>query len=144
MNDSLKLVGTLKVVLSDSDGNIKEEHDFKNLVVDTGKAFTINALIASSTVPFTYIAIGTGTTAADTSNTGLQTEVTRVAFSYATTTSSVTMTSIFAPGVGTGTITEAGIFNSASSGTMLSRTVFSPVSKTASDQLTIIWTINLT
>lgn len=143
MNDSMKLVGTLKVLLSDSDGNIKKEYDFKNLVVDTGKAFTINALIANSTSPFTYIAIGTGTTAANTSNTQLGAEVSRVAFSYATTTSSVTMTSIFAPGIGTGSITEAGIFNAASSGTMLSRTVFDPVNKTSSDQLSIIWTINL-
>ena len=53
------------------------------------------------------------------------------------------MTSIFAPGIGTGSITEAGIFNAASSGTMLSRTVFDPVNKTSSDQLSIIWTINL-
>jgi hypothetical protein len=139
----MKLVGTLKVLLSDSDGNIKKEYDFKNLVVDTGKAFTINALIANSTSPFNYIAIGTGSTAANTSNTQLGTEVSRVAFSYATTTSSVTMTSVFAPGIGTGSITEAGIFNAASSGTMLSRTVFDPVNKTASDQLSIIWTINL-
>lgn len=143
MIDSLKLVGTLKVVLSDSEGNIKEEHDFKNLVVDAGKAFVINALIASSTSPFDYIAIGEGTTIPSSVNTSLETELTRTTFSSTTTTSSVTMTAVFAPGVGTGAITEAGIFNAVSGGTMLSRTTFDVVTKTASDQLSIIWTINL-
>ena len=143
MIDSLKVVGSLKMILSDKDGNIKEERDLKNLVVDTGKAFIINALKASSTSPFNWIAIGTDSTYQNTSNTQLGAEIARVATTNTTTTSSITYTAVFAPGVGTGTIVESGIFNSSSSGTMFSRTTFTSVSKQASDQLTVIWTINI-
>ena len=44
---------------------------------------------------------------------------------------------------GTGAITEAGIFNASSSGTMLCRTVFSVVNKGASDSMTITWTVTV-
>ena len=47
----------------------------------------------------------------------------------------------FGAGVATGTLTEAGIFNAASSGTMFSRTVFAAINKTASDSVTITWKI---
>ena len=143
MNDSLNLKGTLKVTLSDNNGKVKEEHHFKNLIVDTGESFVINALIASSTQPFAYIAIGSGTTPPLGTQTDLQTELARTTFTYVTTTASLTMTAIFAPGVGTGTITEAGIFNAASAGTMLSRTTFLAINKASTDQLTVVWTITL-
>jgi hypothetical protein len=143
MNDSLNLKGTLKITLSDSNGKVKEEHHFKNLIVDAGKSFVINALKASSTQPFDYIAIGEGTITPLGTQTALQTEIARNIFTYVATTASLTMTSVFLPGVGTGTITEAGIFNAASSGTMLSRTTFFAINKTATDQLTVVWTITL-
>ena len=44
----------------------------------------------------------------------------------------------------TGAVTEAGIFNAASGGTMLCRTVFSVVNKGADDSLSVTWTITLT
>ena len=143
MNDSLDLKGTLKVILTDSNGKVKEEHFFKNLVVNGGKAFVINALIASSTTPFAYTAIGSGTNIPASVDTALQSELSRVAFTYSTTTASVTMTAVFAPGVGTGTVTEAGLFNAATSGTMLSRTTFLSINKQPTDQLTVAWTITL-
>ena len=43
----------------------------------------------------------------------------------------------------TGAITEAGLFNASSSGTMLCRTVFSVVNKGASDAMTITWTVTV-
>ena len=49
----------------------------------------------------------------------------------------------FAAGTGTGAITEAGIFNASSGGTMLCRTVFSVVNKGASDAMTITWTVTV-
>jgi hypothetical protein len=55
----------------------------------------------------------------------------------------VTYVATFGPGVGTGAIVEAGIFNAASSGTMLCRTVFSVVNKGADDAMTITWQITV-
>ena len=46
-------------------------------------------------------------------------------------------------GPGTGAITEAGLFDAASGGDMLARTVFSVVNKGASDSITITWTITI-
>ena len=40
-------------------------------------------------------------------------------------------------------LTEAGIFNASSAGTLLCRTVFSVVTKGASDAMTITWTVTL-
>jgi hypothetical protein len=47
-------------------------------------------------------------------------------------------------GVGTGTISEAGIFNNAVGGTMLSRIAFPPINKLADDSLSINWKVYVT
>ena len=44
---------------------------------------------------------------------------------------------------GTGAITEAGILNAGSGGTLLCRTVFSVVNKASSDSMTITWTVTI-
>ena len=49
----------------------------------------------------------------------------------------------FEAGDATGAVTEAGIFNAASGGDMLCRTVFSAVNKAASDSLAITWVVTL-
>ena len=49
----------------------------------------------------------------------------------------------FEAGDATGAVTEAGIFNAASSGTMLCRTKFNVVNKAADDTMTVTWTITL-
>ena len=41
-------------------------------------------------------------------------------------------------------VTEAGVFNASSSGTMLCRTVFPVVNKGADDTMSVTWTITLT
>jgi len=43
----------------------------------------------------------------------------------------------------TGAITEAGIFNASSSGTMLCRVVFSALNLTSTDSISVDWTITL-
>ena len=45
-----------------------------------------------------------------------------------------------AAGTGTGAVTEAGILNASSSGTLLCRTEFSVVNKGSADSMTITWT----
>jgi hypothetical protein len=54
-----------------------------------------------------------------------------------------TVSTTFGAGVGTGALTEAGIFNAATAGVMLSRVVFSVVNKASTDALTITWAITI-
>ena len=49
----------------------------------------------------------------------------------------------FEAGDATGAVTEAGIFNAASSGDMLCRTKFNVVNKAADDTMSVTWTITL-
>ena len=49
----------------------------------------------------------------------------------------------FEAGDATGAVTEAGIFNAASSGSMLCRTKFNVVNKAADDTMNVTWTITL-
>ena len=59
------------------------------------------------------------------------------------TSNAVAYVASFAAGEGTGAITEAGILNAGSGGTLLCRTVFSVVNKAASDSMTITWTVTI-
>jgi hypothetical protein len=49
----------------------------------------------------------------------------------------------FPAGTGTGAVTEAGIFNASSAGTMLCRTVFGVVNKGVDDAMSITWAITV-
>ena len=51
--------------------------------------------------------------------------------------------SSFEAGDGTGAVKEAGIFNAATGGDMLSRTTFAVVNKAADDTMAVTWTITL-
>lgn len=140
-------VGTLTVEVKDAMGNTKEVREVNNLIVNGGLAMLASRLKdASATVP-SHMAVGTGTAAATGSQTALVAESARVAFSNSNlVTTNVTGDSLqyiatFGAGVATGTLTEAGIFNAATSGTMFSRTVFAAINKTASDSVTITWKI---
>ena len=116
----------------------------KNLIVTAGKAFLANAILNSSASPFTNMAIGTGTTAAAVGDTTLGSELARSAFTSSSVASNVvSLSTTYAAGTGTGALTEAGIFNAGSGGTMLSRVVFSAINKGSADSLTISWTITV-
>ena len=52
-------------------------------------------------------------------------------------------TATFGAGTGTGAVTEAGILNASSSGTLLCRTEFSVVNKGSSDSMTVTWTVTV-
>jgi hypothetical protein len=90
------------------------------------------------------MALGTSTTAAAAGQTALVSELDRNTLTSTTvSTNTVAYACTWAAGDGTGAITEAGIFDAASSGDMLARTVFSVVNKGASDSITITWTITI-
>lgn len=139
INDGLKLTGKLAIALN---GEVVQEVD--NLVVTAGKGYVASRMKDATATAMSHMGIGTGSTAAAASNTALGSQSVRVALSGTTVSSNeVTYTATFGAGSGTGAITEAGIFNASSSGTMLCRTVFSVVNKGASDSMTITWTVTV-
>jgi len=54
-----------------------------------------------------------------------------------------TYVATFGAGTGTGAVTEAGLFNAASGGTMLCRTVFPVVNKQSGDSMTVSWVVTV-
>jgi len=146
IKENFKVVGSLKIELFDEHGNLKDVREIENLVVNSGIAFIAQRLISTPTA-MSHMAIGTGTTAASAAQTALVAEVGRVALTSSTnitttvTNDTVQYVASFPAATGTGAITEAGIFNAASAGTMLNRTVFSVVNKGAGDAMSITWNV---
>lgn len=141
--DNLKVTGDVAIKLYNRDGSIKEEREIKNLVVTAGKEF-IASRMTGSTTAMSHMAIGSGAVAAAAANTTLGSEVGRVALSTNSATGAVvTYTASFPAGEGTGAVTEAGVFNASSVGTLLCRTVFAVVNKGADDAMSITWQITV-
>jgi len=92
----------------------------------------------------THMAVGTGTTEALAAQTALVTETDRNTLTSTTVTNNaVAYVATWAAGDATAAITEAGIFDAASSGDMLARTKFDVVNKGSADSMTITWTITV-
>jgi len=139
-----KMTGSLNIVLRDESGNIKEEYTVPNIVTTAGKTFIASRMAGTSSAVMSHMAVGTNNTAAAVGNTTLGTEVYRAALTSTTpSTNTVQYVATFAAGNGTGALTEAGVFNDATTGTMLCRTVFSVINKGASDSMTITWTVTI-
>lgn len=144
LKETPKASGELKIVLRDENGNIKDERQVKNLVVTTGVNYIADRMADAAESAMSHMAVGTGTTAAAAGDTALQTQNAIVALTSTTQTNDdVVYVATFGAGTGTAALTEAGIFNAASSGTMLCRTVFSAVNKGANDSLEITWTVTI-
>ncbi len=146
INDDLKLRGDVAIVLKDKDGKVKESREINNLVVSAGLTYICSRMADASASVMSHMALGSGTTAAAAGDTDLESILGSREALDSTTASSNTITyvSSFEAGEGTGAVTEAGIFNAATSGTMLCRTVFAVVNKQADDTMSVTWTITLT
>ena len=144
INDSIKVTGELKLTLTRPDGHVKHEVIIPNLVVTTGKNYIASRMKDASATAMTHMAIGTGSTAAAAGNTTLGSEAGRVALTSTTvSTNNVAYVATFPAGTGTGALTEAGILNASSGGTLLCRTVFNVINKAAADTLGITWTVTV-
>lgn len=143
IKDSVKIKGQPTVTLYDKDGNIKDRETIHNLVVDTGLAWMAARWLADGNIPgaMTHMAIGDGDVSAPAAgDTTLESELGRAALDSITNANNVTtFTATFDPGVGTGAVVEAGIFDSAAGGTMLARTTFAVKNKGADDTIVIEW-----
>lgn len=127
--------------------------ELANTVTNAGKA-DVAALIngAASPNPFDYIGVGTGTTAAAATDTTLETEIVDSGLSRAQGTASQTTTDVTDDTAqvtksfsvtGTKAVTESGLFNAASVGTMLARQVFSALNVVNGDTLAVTWKIDV-
>jgi len=150
MIEDLKLKGIISLTLTDSNGNVKDKREIFNTITSAGLAQI--ALLAgdATAVPFTYLALGTGVTAANISDTTLQTEtaasgLARAAATVSRVTTTVTNDTLqllkaFTAGASVA-ITECGMFNDPTTGTLLGRQVFSAVNVVTNDILTITYKV---
>lgn len=141
LHENLKLTGKLSIAINDE---VVKEVD--NLVVSDGKDFVASRMKDTTDAAMSHMAIGTGSTAAAAGDSALGSESARVALT-STTVSSNTITYIATFPANTpssaAAITEAGLLNASSSGTMLCRTVFDVVNKGTADSMTITWTVTV-
>lgn len=119
-----------------------------NLVTDAGKAGVASRINgAGSEAVFDYIAIGTGTTAAASGDTSLQTETHREQATASRTTTDVTDDTSTLVNTfnfsSSNAITESGVLNSNTGGTLLCRQVFSAINVADGDSLQVTWDIDV-
>lgn len=153
MIDTLKgLEGKVRLVCHDKDGNIKFDTGFiKNSI--TNASFAVLSGLAGNVdaqTAFTYLAVGTSTTAPSASQTALGGEITDSGLSRAsatvsrvtTTQTNDTLQLVKAFSVtGTKTVEEVGIFNASSGGTMLGRALTTSKAVVNGDTLTITYQV---
>lgn len=160
MLDNLRVTGEVHAILYDENNNIKQELHTTNTVVTDGLSYIAKRMFDDSVSPnvippeMAYMGIGTSDTPTpvDTSTIhDLISSTHRQALTSvvigASPYKSVVYTCGFgenSPDLDTVSIKEMGIFNAASSGTMLCRTVFNtPIIKNRTDTLTVVWTVNI-
>lgn len=143
--ETLHIKGKFRLVCRDASGNIKWDTGFmSNLITSAGKAQL--ALLAgdASATPFTYLELGTSSTAVNVSQTALQAAITDSGLARAAATVSRVTTTVTNDTLqlvyewtasGTKAIEEIGIFNAASSGTMLGRALTTTKSVVSGDSL---------
>lgn len=150
VKEKVKATGKVTFQLFDKDGKLKQEKTVNNLVVTSGLNW-IAARMKTSGIPdqMSHMAIGESSTVPSVAQTNLLSPLTpRVALTVAGGTvadSKVTYSATF-PGGGTGiagAVTEAGIFNALTGGTMLCRTTFDVINKSADDSLGVTWEVTI-
>jgi len=133
-------------------GTWSDKKVVSNLVTTAGKGAVAGLINGVVTNFFEYIAVGTGTTAAAIGDTALEAEIVDSGLArVSSTTSRVTtdttndtaqLTTTFTVS-GTKAVTESGVLDSASTGTLLARQVFSAINVVSGDSLTITWKIDV-
>ena len=151
--DYEKAYGILTLRLFDENGNLKQEVEAKNKIVDAGLAFIASRMKDATATAMTHMGVGTTNTAAAAGQTDLVAIAgSRVLLDSTTlvtttgTNDSIQYVCTFGAGISTGSLVEAGIFNNGTNGagTMLCRTVFGVITKAAGDSLVVTWKIVMT
>lgn len=132
-SQGIKFDGIYTIEVKDKDGNLKDREVVENLIVNAGLA-EIAGLVGNTGSPtaFTYLAVGSASTAATATDTALETELTDGGLERAAATVTKQTTTVADDTLqlvktfnvtGTKTVREVGVFNDAIAGTMLSRSV---------------------
>ncbi len=155
MGSRYKVLDRVILTVIDKNGNIKHRYDsgYKDNGITNVGLLDIAILTGGVTLidPYRYIAIGTGTQAFDPTQTALQTEVKRKTAStldafFDAAGGHLLLETTFASAdglTGTQTITESGVFNGSTGGSMLARQVFTGITLNwgAGDRLNVKWDI---
>ena len=141
----LGLKDKLSIVLVDKKGNIKATQKTSNIITNGGFDYLCQRIGQSRDQSMIYAGVGTNDTDPDTADTTLGDEVARISgiYSHIDGTKVFSNESTFGPGVGTGFLKEAGLFDTISAGTMLNRTTFPEIRKEADDILILRWEVEL-
>ena len=143
--EGIRLTGKIIATLTSPSGVRKEERVY-NTVTTVGKTTLAAWLAAASQAGefFTYLAVGLGTAAPAAGDTALGSEVaTRVDGVLSSSTNVWQNLGTFAaanPGSAVA-ITEAGLFNASTTGTILARGTFAAINKATADSLALTWQI---
>lgn len=141
------LCGKAEARLYDQSGLLRIFRITKNITVTVGFEAVCDMMGKTGAQPeaFYWCGIGQGTTSPVPSNTILQSQLYRLDGGYERTASTVWVNNAtFGAGVGTGTITESGLFNATiQPAVMLCRQTFGAITKGASDTLVVTWSYSL-
>lgn len=130
------------------EGKVVDTRTVHNMVVNAGYDLVCD-LLANPTTPniIGYVGVGTGTSPTTDVMTALGSEWgTRVSTTYSHTPGTTLLTLSCTIPAHTGSmvaLTESGLFNAATSGTMFDRVTFTAINKEAADTVNIRYVINL-
>lgn len=147
MHNKIGIKGLIEITVRGKDGKVKKTVQLRNLIVNAGLAGLASRINGNGAeAAFTYLEIGTGTTAAGALQTALITPITDSGLERAAATCSRTETNVANDtaklsktwtATGSKAVTEVGAFNAASDGTMLGRQVFTAVNVDNGDSLQV-------
>jgi hypothetical protein len=144
----IKIEGYWTMRLHGPDGALKQEVSGKNVITTNGKEALASYLAAAAAGatenPFKYVAVGTGSVAESAADTALGGELSRKTGVASYVSGAIYQVSAtFAAGVATGAITEYGLFNTSTGGTLFSRDIETVINKGASDTLSVTTQVTL-
>ena len=144
LKSSIKLTGKVNIKKYEN-GELIDNINIDNIIVTNGQNYIAQRILNNTTTAMTHMGIGSSQVPQTVDDTALFQEILRNTFVTGTVTNSQVeyVASFAAPVSGSRSITEAGIFNAASAGTLLCRTTFPPVTQTTGQTIAISWVISV-
>lgn len=140
----LTMLANVKITARHSDGEVFDEREIKNLVVNAGLEWVKSHVhnVADGTDVMDWTAIGDDNTAPAAGQTQLISQLgTRTDGTYASGATGVcTVTGLHTATAAWGVV-EAGLFDASTTGSMLARVIFSVINLADTDELTVEWTV---
>jgi len=143
-NDGISLMGRVGVSVWDERGRLCWRNHKENLVVVDGFNLAAALIAKESVTEVTHMAAGNSSTAEDESQSDLQgTELARVSVNTSRIGNEITHTADFSGINSDITVSEFGLFNDSSAGTMFARFTYSTFTLYAGQSMEIDWTIRV-